>query len=68
MDFRFEDGKLWTYTVYETTKKLTKKDLKELGEYTQGQWSDGIGEGFSTVTKKVEKVRKNYTKVPNFIN
>lgn len=46
MDFRFEDGKLWTYTVYSTKEVLTEDELKELGEYTQGQWSDGIGEGF----------------------
>lgn len=35
MDFRFEDGKLWTYTVYSTTEDLTDEELKELGEYTQ---------------------------------
>ena len=46
MDFRFEDGKLWTYTVYSTKEVLTTDELQELGEYTQGQWSDGIGEGF----------------------
>ena len=25
---------------------LIEKDLQELVKYTQGQWSDGIGEGF----------------------
>lgn len=46
MDFRFEDGKLWTYVVYSTREVLTEYEVKRLGEYTQGQWSDGIGEGF----------------------
>ena len=46
MDFRFEDGKLWTYVVYSTREVLTEYEVKRLGEYTQGQLSDGIGEGF----------------------
>lgn len=46
MDFRFEDDKLWTYVVYSTKKILNEDELKELSEYTQGQLSDGIGEGF----------------------
>jgi hypothetical protein len=46
MDFRFENDKLWTYVVYSTREVLTEYDVKRLGEYTQGQLSDGIGEGF----------------------
>lgn len=46
MDFRFENGCLHTYTEYDTSKHLTQKELEILGDYTQGQWSDGIGEGF----------------------
>ena len=46
MDFRFQEDKLWTYTVYSTKEVLTEAELKRLGEYTQGQWSDGIGEVF----------------------
>lgn len=46
MDFRLEDGKLYTYTVYDTNEELTEDELEKLGDYTQGQWSDGIGEGF----------------------
>ena len=46
MDFRFQEGKLWTYTIYSTKEILTADELTRLGEYTQGQWSDGIGEGF----------------------
>jgi hypothetical protein len=46
MDFKFESGKLWTYTIYSTKEFLTTDEIKELGDYTQGQWSDGIGEVF----------------------
>lgn len=46
MDFRFENGELWTYTTYSSKAELTESELKELIDYTQGQWSDGIGEGF----------------------
>lgn len=46
MDFRFEDGELWTYTTYSTKEELTDLELIDLVDYTQGQWSDGIGEGF----------------------
>lgn len=46
MEFKFENGKLWTLTVYDSNRLLTDAELKELSEYTQGQWSDGIGEGF----------------------
>ena len=46
MDFRFENGVLNVYTEYETTRELTKEECEKLADYTQGQWSDGIGEGF----------------------
>lgn len=44
--FKYEDGKLWSITTYDSTRELTQKELEELKEYTTGQWSDGIGEGF----------------------
>ena len=46
MDFKFENKKLWTYTKYNSDRLLTDEELHDLLEYTQGQWSDGIGEGF----------------------
>lgn len=46
MHFTVEDGKLMTVTEYISNRKLSDDELKELGRYTQGQWSDGIGEGF----------------------
>ena len=46
MRFEYEDGGLWTITEYKSNRKLTDDELNKLGEDTQGQWSDGIGEGF----------------------
>jgi len=46
MRFEYKDGKLWTITEYNSNRELTQDELHDLGEYTQGQWSDGIGEGF----------------------
>jgi hypothetical protein len=34
------------FTVYNSNRFLTFKELLELSDYTQGQWSDGIGEGY----------------------
>lgn len=46
MEFKFENGELWVYVEYDSTRELTKSELDALGEYTQGQLSDGIGEGY----------------------
>lgn len=46
MKFVFHDDKLWTITTYTATRELTQNELAQLEEYTVGQWSDGIGEGF----------------------
>ena len=46
MRFVYEDGELFTVNEYISTRELTKEEMSELIEYTQGQWSDGIGEGF----------------------
>lgn len=46
MRFAYEKGDLWTITEYHCDEKLTEEELDILSEYTQGQWSDGIGEGF----------------------
>ncbi len=46
MRFEFEDGKLWTITEYNSNRELTPDELHNLEDYTTGQWSDGIGEGF----------------------
>lgn len=46
MNFVIEGGELMTLTTYSSTRKLTPKELEKLKSYTQGQWSDGIGEGY----------------------
>ena len=46
MSFKFEDNQLFTITRYIANEELTVGELSGLGTYTQGQWSDGIGEGF----------------------
>ena len=40
------DNELWTITEYLANRELTETELKDLAGETQGQWSDGIGEGF----------------------
>lgn len=42
-------GQLETVTTYISEKILSEEALKELIKYTQGQWSDGIGEAFEQV-------------------
>lgn len=44
--FKVDEGKLYSICVYEVNEKLTDEELELLTDYTQGQWSDGIGEGF----------------------
>lgn len=53
LDFKFEDNKLWSVTTYTSNRELTEKEIESLKNYTQGQWSDGIGEGFEQFSCKV---------------
>jgi len=46
MRFEFSNGKLWTITEYLSKRELSEQELDTLKDYTIGQWSDGIGEGF----------------------
>lgn len=46
LQFEYSEGKLWSVTIYDSPVELTQEEMDVLGEYTQGQWSDGIGEGF----------------------
>ena len=44
--FKVVDGELITHTEYQSTRRLTQAELLQLAQKTQGQWSDGFGEGF----------------------
>lgn len=46
MQFKYRNGELYTVVKYRSTRKLTEEELADLIDYTQGQLSDGIGEGF----------------------
>jgi len=53
--FDAEAKKLRVVSVFTSERKLTAAELRELIDDTQGQWSDGIGEGcFDTVMDKRE--------------
>ena len=60
MDFRFENGKLFTYTDYTSERELTPSELEDLKDYTCGQWSDGIGEGFEQYPCKYDDDEEVY--------
>jgi len=47
MEFRvLQDSKVCVFVKYNTNKELSETEIQSLVKYTQGQWSDGIGEGF----------------------
>jgi hypothetical protein len=46
MSFKFEEGTLFTVTEFAVKEDLTSEEIVKLMNETQGQWSDGIGEGF----------------------
>lgn len=45
MSFIYAD-KIYAVTKYQLKEPLNDTEIKELMDYTQGQWSDGIGENF----------------------
>ena len=46
MTFESNGLKLFTVVTYNSTRELNEVELEELLDYTIGQLSDGIGEGF----------------------
>lgn len=46
MKFKLKDGVLYVEVKYTSNEELDLDDLDCLVKYTQGQLSDGIGEGF----------------------
>lgn len=45
---------LYTITIYDVTRKLSSQEETILIRYTQGQWSDGIGESYEQVDRSDE--------------
>lgn len=46
MEFKVIDNKLYVIVEYNSKSELNEDELHDLKEYTLGQMSDGIGEGF----------------------
>lgn len=44
--FRFQESHLYVDVEYDVDGNPNAEELAELVSYTQGQWSDGIGEGY----------------------
>lgn len=46
IELQFDDAakELWVITEYDSPRKLIDNEVRFLVEYTQGQWSDGMGE------------------------
>ena len=49
LSFKYENNILYSVVEYESKEKLLDGELKELKDYTSGQLSDGIGEGFEQI-------------------
>lgn len=52
--FKAEGGELWIVVEYEIASYPNAKQLEQLSDYTQGQWSDGIGEGYEQFPQYVD--------------
>ena|ERR1043165_416260 len=50
--FNPERNELCCVTEYRSSRRLTDEELELLAGYTEGQWSDGIGENFSSSSEK----------------
>jgi len=48
IEFQFDtsENRLWVVTEYSSPRELTQDEISALVEYTQGQWSDGMGTNF----------------------
>jgi hypothetical protein len=49
--YRREANQLWVVTEYSSKRELSPTELEFLADYTTGQWSDGIGENFESLSK-----------------
>jgi hypothetical protein len=51
--YRPDVKELWVVTEYEARRRLSEEELAFLAGYTRGQWSDGIGENFLSVSEEL---------------
>ena len=51
--YKPEINELWCITEYRSTRRLNDEELALLAGYTEGQWSDGIGENFSSSSRDI---------------
>lgn len=62
MSFILENNTLYTLTTYRLKEGnlLSPKEICELVDYTQGQWSDGIGESYEQMPIALENNKEIY--------
>lgn len=51
--YKEAENQVWVVTEYEAQRLLSDAELALLVRYTAGQWSDGIGENFQSVSKEL---------------
>lgn len=49
MTFEAKGKDIITVTTYKAKRFLTLEEQEELMDYTQGQWADGVGEGYEQI-------------------
>jgi hypothetical protein len=48
--YRPQANEVWVVTEYQARRPLDAEELDFLAGYTRGQWSDGIGENFQSIS------------------
>lgn len=61
--YREAANQVWVVTEYEAQRVLSEAELAFLVQYTVGQWSDGIGENFQSVSKELYGVTVDCSEV-----
>ncbi len=51
--YKPEANELWVVTEYEANRPLSSEELAFLARYTNGQWSDGVGANFQSVSQEL---------------
>ena len=61
--YKEAENQVWVVTEYDAKRVLSEAELAFLVQYTTGQWSDGIGENFQSVSKAVYGVTVDCSEV-----